>query len=126
MRKILGVGLLSLIASTAFAINASVFLDAPVTRLSAEELKEFVAFVDKTLNESPEGVLVEWRAPKTKFVSKLTPGKRSTQRGRDCREMTIESDSGDRYQRGRYLFCKDASGAWEFGLPDAGSAGSKR
>lgn len=126
MRKILGVVLLSMIASTAFAINASVFLEAPVTRLSAEELKAFVAFIDKTLNEAPEGVLVEWRAPKTKFVSKLTPGKRTTQGGRKCREMTIESESGDRYQRGRYLFCKVASGAWEFRLPQAPPAGEKR
>jgi surface antigen len=119
MRKILGAGLLSMVASAAFAINASVFLEAPVTRLSAEELKEFVAFVDKTLDQAPEGVLVEWRAPKTKFVSKLTPGKRTTEGGRECREMTIESESGDRYQRGRYLFCKVASGAWEFRLPKA-------
>ena len=121
MRKILGAGLLSMVASAAFAINASVFLEAPVTRLSAEELKEFVAFVDKTLDQAPEGVLVEWRAPKTKFVSKLTPGKRTTEGGRECREMTIESESGDRYQRGRYLFCKVASGAWEFRLPKATS-----
>lgn len=125
MRKILGAGLLWMVASAAFAINASVFLEAPVTRLSAEELKAFVAFIDKTLNQAPEGVLVEWRAPKTKFVSKLTPGKRTTEGGRECREMTIESESGDRYQRGRYLFCKVASGAWEFRLPKAAS-GTKR
>jgi len=121
MRKILGAGLLWMVASAAFAINASVFLEAPVTRLSAEELKAFVAFIDKTLNQAPEGVLVEWRAPKTKFVSKLTPGKRTTEGGRECREMTIESESGDRYQRGRYLFCKVASAAWEFRLPKATS-----
>ena len=115
-----------MVASAAFAINASVFLEAPVTRLSAEELKAFVAFIDKTLSEAPEGVLVEWRAPKTKFVSKLTPGKRTTQGGRECREMTIESESSDRYQRGRYFFCQVASGAWEFRLPQAGPAGTKR
>ena len=115
-----------MVASAAFAINASVFLEAPVTRLSAEELKEFVAFIDKTLDQAPEGVLVEWRAPKTKFVSKLTPGKFTTKGGRKCREMTIESESGDRYQRGRYLFCKVASGAWEFGPPGAASAGTKQ
>ncbi len=122
MLKILAAGLLSMVAGAAFAINASVFLEAPVTRLSAEELKTFVAFIEKTLDQSPEGVMVEWRAPKTQFVSKLTPGKRSTQQGRECRQMTIESDSGDRYQRGRYLFCKVASGAWQLSLPEPGSA----
>ena len=126
MRKILGVAALSMIASTAFAINASVFLEAPVTRLSAEELKAFVAFVEKTLDQSPEGQQVEWKAPKTPFVSKLTPGKRRSEGGRKCREMTIESDSGDRYQRGRYLFCEVASGGWQMTLPPAGAAGTKR
>jgi surface antigen len=121
MRRILVVIAMSMIASGAFAINASVFLDAPITRLSVEELEAFTAFVDKTLEESPDGKTVEWKAPKTRFVSKLTAGKRFTEAGRTCREVTIESDSHDRFQRGRYLFCKDDAGNWKLSLPKSDS-----
>lgn len=125
MRRILVVIALSMIASGAYAINASVFLDAPITRLSAEELKAFVDFVHKTLEESPDGKTVEWRAPKTQFVSKLTPGKRFTDAGRKCRDMTIASTSRDRFQRGRYLFCKNAAGDWKLAPPEARPAARK-
>lgn len=126
MRRITVAAATSMVASVAFAINTSVFLDAPVTRLSAEELETFRAFVEKTLDESPDGKMVEWRAPKTRFVSKLTPGKSFTEEGRKCREMTIESDSHDRYQRGRYLFCRIGAGLWEFSLPKARPEGKQK
>lgn len=125
MRRILVVIAMSMIASGAFAINASVFLDAPFTRLSAEELEAFSAFVDKTLEESPDGKTVEWKAPKTRFVSKLTPGKRFTEAGRKCREVTIESDSHDRFQRGRYQFCKSDAGTWKLASPKTRPAARK-
>jgi surface antigen len=125
MRKILVVIAMSMIASGAFAINASVFLDAPITRLSVEELETFTTFVDKTLDESPDGETVEWKASKTRFWSKLTPGKRFTEGGRKCRELTIESDSHDRYQRGRYQFCKNDAGAWKLASPKTRPAARK-
>jgi surface antigen len=126
MRKILIVAVISMIASGAYAFGTSVFLDAPVTRLSAEELQTFKTFVEKTLDESPDGKTVEWKAPKARFTSKLTPGKPFTEAGLKCREITIESDSHDRYQRGRYLFCKVKTGSWEFRLPKSGAASGQR
>jgi surface antigen len=116
----------SMIASGAFAINTSVFLDAPITRLSADELEAFTAFVDKTLDGAPDGKTVEWKAPKTRFLSKLTPGKTFTESGRKCRELTIESDSHDRFQRGRYVFCKVNAREWRLSQPRADSADKQR
>jgi surface antigen len=126
MRKIPVVVVMSMIASVAFAINTSVFLDAPITRLSVEELDAFKTFVEKTLDQSPDGKMVEWRAPKTRFLSKLTPGKSFTEAGRRCRELTIESDSHDRYQRGRYVFCKVGAETWQLSLPKTDSADRQR
>jgi surface antigen len=120
------VGLVALAAAaTALAINTSVFHDAPATRLSEAELAEFKAFVEKTLDEAPNGRTVEWKAPKTRFVSKITPLNTFTEAGRRCRETTIESDSHDRFLRGRYLFCKVGTGAWEFSLPKERPAAGK-
>ena len=108
-------------AGAAWALNMSGFKEAPITRLSTEELKEFRGVVMKTLDETKDGVTVEWKAPKTKFVSKVTPQKTFTDGKAKCREATIESDAHDRFQRGLYTFCKGDKGDWQFKLPSAKS-----
>jgi surface antigen len=110
---------LMVVMSPAWAINMSGFKDAPITRLTGEELKTFRAAVMKALDEAPEGSTVEWKAPKTAFTSKITPMKRFTDGKLQCREATIESDARDRFQRGLYVFCKTANGEWQFKMPAA-------
>lgn len=100
-----------------WALNMTGFKDAPITRLTGEELKTFRAVVMKTLDETPEGKTVEWKAPKTRFTSKITPMKSFTAGGQPCREATIESDAHDLMQRGVYTFCKQANGDWQFKIP---------
>ena len=108
-----------LVAGPAFGLNMSGFREAPVTRLSEEELKAFRAFVMKTLDETPDGTMVEWKAPKTPFTSKVTPLKTYGGERFPCRDATIESDARDRFQRGRYTFCKGRNGEWQFSRPPA-------
>ena len=107
---------LVVLAVPAWALNMSGFRDAPLTRLTAEELKTFREFVMKTLDDTPDGTLVEWKAPKTQFVSKITPLKTYTGKV-PCRDASIESDARDRFQRGRYTFCKQENGEWQFARP---------
>ena len=114
-----------LLAAPAAALNMNVFKDAPISRLSADEVKAFQAFVFKALDEGKEGTTAEWKAPKTTFTSKITFGKSFEEGKNQCREATIESDSHDRFQRGRYTFCKNAKGMWEFKLPSARSKAGK-
>jgi surface antigen len=108
---------LMIVMSPAWALNMSGFKDAPITRLTGEELKAFRAAVMKALDEAPEGKTIEWKAPTTPFVSKITPLRSFTDGKRPCREATIESDARDRYQRGVYVFCKAANGEWQFATP---------
>lgn len=112
---------LMLVALTApaFGLNMSGFRDAPITRLTEEELKAFRAAVMKVLDDTPDGKMVEWKAPKTPFVSKITPLKTYTGGKFPCRDATIESDARDRFQSGRYTFCKEANGEWQFARPPA-------
>ncbi len=105
------------VASPAFGLNMSGFRDAPITRLTAEELKAFRAVVMKTLDETPDGTMVEWKAPKTPFVSKITPLKTYGGGKLPCRDAMIESDAHDRFQRGRWTFCKEPNGDWQFARP---------
>ena len=116
MRGVLA-SMLLLAACTAWALNMNGFKDAPITRLSAEEVKEFRAAVTKVLDDGKDGATVEWKAPKTKFVSKITPQKTFADGKLKCREATIESDSHDRFQRGLYTFCKSQKGDWQFKIP---------
>ena len=105
------------VAGLAFAVNISGLRDAPITRLSEPELEAFKAFVDKALDDVPDGKTVEWKAPKTQFSSKITPEKSFTDAGRRCRNVTIDSKSHDRQMRGLYMLCKVDNREWEFRLP---------
>ena len=109
------------VAWPALALNMSGFKDAPLTRLTGEELKAFRAAVMKVLDEVPEGKTVEWKAPKTRFTSKITPTKSFTDNKQQCRQATIESDAHDLFQRGVYTFCKEANGDWQFRIPTSKS-----
>jgi len=100
-----------------WALNMNGFKDAPITRLSSEELKVFRAFVMSTLDQTPDGATVEWKAEKARFVSKLTPQKSFNDGKRPCREVKVESDAHDRFQRGIYTLCKQANGDWQFTTP---------
>jgi len=100
----------------AWAMNDSFLKDAPVSRLGEDEFKVFWAFTMSTLDTTPDGKTVEWKATKATFTSKLTPQKSFTEGALKCRDMTIDSDSRDRQMRGVYTFCKKGKD-WEFKTP---------
>jgi surface antigen len=104
----------ALLASPVFALNWNVLKDAPISSLNEDEVRAFRAVVLKTLDETPDGTTVEWKAPKTVFKSAITPLNRFDDAGMKCRDATIDSDSSDRHMRGRYTFCKKGKGDWEF------------
>ena len=112
-------------AAPALAINMSGFKDAPLTRLSPGEVTQFRAFVMKTLDTAADGTTADWKAPKTPFVTKVTPQKSYSEGKRKCREATIESEARDRLERGTYLFCKAGGGDWGFAKPAAKPAAKK-
>lgn len=95
--------------------------DAPVTRLNAEELKAYRAFLMKTLSDGADGATAEWKAPKSAFTSKVTPAARFKDGATDCREAVIDSDSRDRQARGTYTFCRNAKGEWGIKNPSKGA-----
>jgi len=105
-----------LFSAPAWALNDSFLKDAPVSRLSEDEFKAFWAFAMNTLDTTPDGKTVEWKATKARFTSKITPQKSFTEGGLKCREVTIDSDSGDRQMRGLYGLCKKGKD-WEFKTP---------
>ena len=109
--------LMAVLAGPALAVNINVFKDAPVTRLKGDEVKEFRAFVSKTLDEGKDGATAEWKAPKTNFTSKVTPSKSFEDGKFKCREAVIDSDSHDRQMKGRYTFCKSGKSEWQFRNP---------
>ncbi len=117
--RIVFVVVAALLASPVLALNWNVFKDAPISRLSEDEVRSFRTFILKTLDQTPDGTMVEWKAPKTAFTSKITPLNRFDDAGMKCRDATIESDGQDRHMRGRYTFCKKGKNDWEFKTPTA-------
>jgi surface antigen len=115
-----GIALLTMMLATpAYAFNVGALSDAPVTRLTSAEVKAFRAFVLKTLDEGADGASADWKAPKTVFTSQVTPTKSFTDGKLKCREATIESNAEDKYERGKYVFCKGDKGDWQFRTPSS-------
>jgi hypothetical protein len=104
------------LAAPAWAINDNFLKDAPVSRLGKDELDTFWAFLMKTLDTAPDGKIVQWKATKVTFTSKITLKRSFDESGLKCREVTIASDSGDRKMSGVYQLCKTGKG-WEFHGP---------
>lgn len=55
------------------------FKETPVSRLTADETKAFRTIVLRALYETPDGMSVEWRAQRTRFVGKITPQRSYTE-----------------------------------------------
>jgi hypothetical protein len=108
---------LAAFTTAASAIDMNFLKHAPISRLSADELKQFRAFIAKTLDESADGSTADWRAPKTSFSSKVTPQKNAVDGRFKCREARIESESRDLQQSGNYWFCKSDKGGWQLRTP---------
>jgi surface antigen len=100
----------------AWALNESFLKDAPVSRLSEDEFKAYWAFAMKTLDATPDGKTVEWKATKAAFTSRITLQRSFTEGTLKCREVIVDSDSHDRQMRARYELCKKGKD-WEFRAP---------
>lgn len=112
LRAILPLALLA-VAGPVWAFNVNALKETPVSRLTADETKAFRTMVLRALDETPDGMSAEWRAPRTRFTSKITPQRSYTEGKLRCRETTVEADAQDRFQRGSYTFCKPAKGDWQ-------------
>jgi surface antigen len=100
----------------AWALNESFLKDAPISRLSEDEFKAYWGFLMKTLDATPDGKTVRWKAPKTTFTSEITLRRSFDDGGLKCREAKVASDSGDRQMSGVYQLCKKGKD-WEFRSP---------
>jgi hypothetical protein len=105
-------------ALPAHASNVDFLKYAPISRLTAPELKEFKAAVDKMLDEAPDGQAVQWKAPKSEFNASMTPMKRVTEGKRECRDARFETEARELKASGVYTFCKSSKG-WQIKSPPA-------
>jgi surface antigen len=112
MRTVAAVVALAAFTAPSIALNMNVFEDAPFTRLNADEVKQFRAFVIENLNSAADGATAQWSAPQTVFKSTVTLQKSMTEGKQRCRQIRIESVAQDRKEAGSYLFCKAEGSDW--------------
>jgi surface antigen len=109
------------LCAPAQAMNLTFMKDTPITRLKADEVKAFRAFIEQTLSNGAEGATVEWSAPQTKFTSKVTPAAPFSDGALECRRAAIESAADDRQSKGTYTFCRKPKGEWSIRNPSRGA-----
>jgi surface antigen len=118
--------LLSLgMALPAAASNWSVFANAPISRMSKDDVAAFQKTVVDTLEKGEDGKTVEWTGKEPNVNSKITPIKDYIDRGLRCRDVRIETEAKDLYARGTYTMCKTTKGDWGFRTPPAPERSSK-
>ena len=117
LRTVAAVVALASFTAPSIALNMNVFEDAPFTRLNADEVKQFRAFVIEKLDSAADGATAQWSAPHTVFKSTVTVQKSMTDGKQRCRQLRIESVAHDRQEAGNYWFCKAEGSEWAYRTP---------
>jgi len=101
-------------AGPSLAVNTGVFRDAPVSRMTKEEVSSFRRAVIAALEKGEDGKTAEWTGDRPKVNSRITPTRSFEREGRRCRETVIETEALDLHQRGTWTFCRTPKGEWTF------------
>ena len=113
-------------AAQAWAIDMNGFKGTPIAQLSADEKKAFHTALVQVLNQVPDRASVDWKAPRTKFASRITPVKSFDEGQLRCRETLIESSAQKGQHHATHVFCRNVKGEWQFRKPVAKAAEKKK
>ena len=112
-------------AAQAWAIDMNGFKGTPIAQLAADEKKAFHTALVQVLNQVPDRSSVDWKAPRTKLASRITPVKSFDEGQLRCRETLIEANAQTGQHHGTNVFCRNVKGEWQFRKP-VSKAGVKK
>jgi surface antigen len=101
------------------------FKGTPIAQLAADEKKAFHTALVQVLNQVPDRSSVDWKAPRTKLATRITPVKSFDVGQLRCRETLIEANAQNGQHHGTHVFCRNVKGEWHFRKPVA-KAGAKK
>ena len=92
------------------AINEMFAKDAPISRMTKEDLDIAGAVMRKALDEGKDGQLFEWNNPKTSASGTVTALKAFDKQGMHCRGAAFSTSAGGKSSRSEWNLCKTPEG----------------
>ena len=94
----------------AHAINEMFAKDAPISRMTKEDLDIAGAMMRKALDEGRDGQEFAWKNPKTSASGTVTPLAPFEKQGMHCRGAAFTTSAGGKSGRSEWNLCKTPEG----------------
>jgi surface antigen len=108
--------LAGLCASAALAANTTFLGDAPISRMTPEDVDILYAASIRVLEIGSDGVAQTWENPATGAGGVLTPLKSYTRGATRCRDLHVKNHAREIQSQGTVLtLCRTADGQWKGG-----------
>ena len=113
-------GLVPLLAAfcavNALAVNTTFLRDAPVSRMTREDVDILWAAATRVLESGPDGVAQTWENRATGAGGVLTPLKTSARGATRCRDLQVKNHAGELQGQATVVtLCRTADGEWKGG-----------
>jgi surface antigen len=119
LRNMVCVALFALAAASAlvFASNVQFMRDAPIAKMTKEDLALFQANMREALEQDADGTTRRWKNPDTGTSGTLTPVSTFEQNGLKCRRLEIVNTLQGLTGRSLFDMCRQADGNWVSSAP---------
>jgi surface antigen len=93
--------------------NLAFFKDAPIEKMTKEDLALLMKNSNEALNRNADGETSGWTNPKTGASGTATPLRTFTQKGMKCRETEYTNHAGGFNGGGKFTLCRVPNGEWK-------------
>jgi surface antigen len=109
-RAVLVLAFLAAAATPAAAVNEMFAKDAPIARMTEDDLRIASAVIREALDNGKQDQAYEWKNEATSASGSITPVKTFTRAGMTCRGANFVIAAGGRISRTSWNLCKTPDG----------------
>ncbi len=106
---------LALALAPAVALAAgwgALLLQGPTEWFNGDDMKLLVDSAREALENAPVGKTIDWNNPKTRNSGATTVLAESSQEGRPCKTIRVDTQAKGLKESMRYVACREADGRW--------------
>ncbi len=118
LRACLALLALLAVGAPAHASNLQFLRDAPVAKMTKEDLALFQSSLRAALDQNADGSTRRWENPATGASGTLTPVSTFEQDGARCRRLEIVNTVQGVTGRSTFNMCRQADGTWVSAAPE--------
>jgi surface antigen len=114
LRTVPAAACLILACGTLHSANLGFLGNAPISRMSAEDVDLLYTAVTNALDRGEDGTATRWGNPSTGASGTLVPLDTFTgPGGQRCRHLQVDNQAGGLHNKSVFELCKQADGTWK-------------